>query len=580
MSEKRRKKKMNRWKLVRIILTTVVVLTLITLGILILKKKVGEKYGTTSQSEILSATVEKNSISTTVSGSGQLSDDDVEEIEVPENIEIDEYVVSVGDTVEAGDVLAKVNTNSVITAMAGLQSDIDALDAKLEEASGAEIDSTIKATVSGRVKKIFAETEDKVISVMYENNALMVISADGNMAVDLEGSSVKEGEEVTVVTSEGTEISGKVKYVSGSTATVLFSDDGPAIGDKVTVKASDGTVSGSGECYVNSPVTVVGYGGTIENVMVSENSAVKEGDSLFALTDTEDTIDFETILKERKQLEETLAELMEIYRNGAICATIRGSVRSVPTDDESSSKTGSGSSSGTKSGSGSNSSESEKNTFFSISPDLSMTVSVKVDESDILSLQVGQEVKVTVESVSQDAISGTITHINKSGTSNDGVTSYTADVQIEKQEGMLEGMSAKASIAVESVDDALVIPVAALNETSSSAYVYTSYDEETGELGGMVEVTVGIENSSYVEIREGLAEGATVYYKEKTSNRNNRNNFNMGSGRPGSGSGDGGFGNFGNFGVGSGGNGGNGGSFTPPSGMPGGGMPSFPGGDN
>ena len=55
-----------------------------------LKKKVGEKYGTTNQSEILNATVEKNSISTTVSGSGQLSDDDVEQVEVPTDIEIEE----------------------------------------------------------------------------------------------------------------------------------------------------------------------------------------------------------------------------------------------------------------------------------------------------------------------------------------------------------------------------------------------------------------------------------------------------------------------------------------------------------
>ncbi len=628
MSEKRRRKRISKGKLAKIIVITTVVLGLVIFGIIILKKKVGETYGNTSQAEVLTATVEKNGISTMVSGSGQLSDDDVETIEVPENVEIEEYMVSTGDTVKEGDVLAKVNTRSVITAMAVLQSDIDALDEKLEEASDAEISSKIKANISGRVKKIYAAEDDKVIAVMNENNALMVISADGYMAVQLEGTSLKEGDEVTVTASDDTEISGKVKFVSGTTATILFSDESIAIGAKVTVKDSSGNTVGSGTCEVNSPVTVVGYGGTVESIEVSENSKVSEGTTLLTLTDTEDTIDFETLLKQRKTLEETLADLMVIYKKGAICATVSGSVKKVPgsnTGNSSSdssenvaagstkasigssskssspspstgSSSGSGStksSSGSSSGSGSTKSSSgsskssadsskssgsastgsstageEESGAFTISPDKTMTVSVSVDEKDILSLEVGQEVNVTVSSVGEDTYSGKITKINKTGTSNDGVTSYTADVQIEKQEGMLEGMTAQASIEVESVDDALVIPVAALNETSSTAYVYSTCDEETGELGGMKEVTVGISNSNYVEIKEGLAEGETVYYKEKTKEKNrNKNGFSMsgGGGMPGS--------DFGGFGGGSGG-------FTPSSGGQGSGRPSFPGGGN
>ncbi|MBQ9872446.1 MAG: HlyD family efflux transporter periplasmic adaptor subunit [Eubacterium sp.] len=610
MSEKRRKKKISKGKLAKIIVITTVVLGLVIFGIIILKKKVGETYGNTNQAEVLTATVEKNGISTTVSGSGQLSDDDVETIEVPENVEIEEYMVSTGDTVKEGDVLAKVNTRSVITAMAVLQSDIDALDEKLEEASDAEISSKIKANISGRVKKIYAAEDDKVIAVMNENNALMVISADGYMAVQLEGTSLKEGDEVTVTASDDTEISGKVKFVSGTTATILFSDESTAIGAKVTVKDSSGNTVGSGTCEVNSPVTVVGYGGTVESIEVSENSKVSEGTTLLTLTDTEDTIDFETLLKQRKTLEETLADLMAIYKKGAICATVSGSVKKVPGSNTGSSSsdssenvaagstkastgssskssspspsTGSSSGSGsTKSSSGSSKSSAgssastgsstageDESGAFTISPDKTMTVSVSVDEKDILSLEVGQEVNVTVSSVGEDTYSGKITKINKTGTSNDGVTSYTTDVQIEKQEGMLEGMTAQASIEVESVDDALVIPVAALNETSSTAYVYSTYDEETGELGGMKEVTVGISNSNYVEIKEGLAEGETVYYKEKTKEKNrNKNGFSMpgDGGTPGS--------DFGGFGGGSGG-------FTRPSGGQGSGRPSFPGGGN
>ena len=93
---------------------------------------------------------------------------------------------------------------------------------------------------------------------------------------------------------------------------------------------------------------------------------------------------------------------------------------------------------------------------------------------------------------------------------------------------MLEGMSASANIMIESVDNALLIPADALNKTSAAFYVYTAYDEENG-LGGMVEVTTGISNSSYVEIKDGLAEGDTVYYKDTQSS--GWMNFSMPGGR-------------------------------------------------
>ena len=77
------------------------------------------------------------------------------------------------------------------------------------------------------------------------------------------------------------------------------------------------------------------------------------------------------------------------------------------------------------------------------------------------------------------------------------------------------GMSASATIKIDGVENALLIPVDALNRTSSGYYVYTECDEESGTLGGMVEVTAGISNSVYVEITSGLSEGDTVYYTEK-----------------------------------------------------------------
>jgi len=72
-------------------------------------------------------------------------------------------------------------------------------------------------------------------------------------------------------------------------------------------------------------------------------------------------------------------------------------------------------------------------------------------------------------------------------------------------------------IRISGVDNAVIIPVEALHQTSSTSYVYTEYDEEMGEFGGVVEVSTGISNSSYVEIISGLEEGDTVWYTEEES---------------------------------------------------------------
>ena len=94
---------------------------------------------------------------------------------------------------------------------------------------------------------------------------------------------------------------------------------------------------------------------------------------------------------------------------------------------------------------------------------------------------------------------------------------------------------AKAVVSIHGVDDALIIPVEALHQTSTSSFVYTSYDRETGQYGGLREVQAGISNSEQVEILSGLEEGETVYYEKKTANP--RANFRRSGGNTSSGGG-------------------------------------------
>ena len=544
-------KKRKRRKIIITVVSIVLVLAIIAVvGVSFLQRRVREQFAS-SQGEVLSYEVTTGSISTVVSGSGSLTDVDLESITVPEGVEITEVKVKRNQAITTGDILATVDMASVISAMADLQVQIEDLDEQLSDAEDDAASTTIYAGVTGRVKAIFGEADSSVADVMYEHGALALISLDGYMAVDIETDTLAVGDSVTVKLSDEEEITGTVESQVGGKATILVTDNGPEYDEAVTVWNSEGTQLGTGDLYIHSALKVTGYAGTIAKVNTSLNAKISSTSKLFTLEDTSYSANYNSLLRERADLEETLLELLTIQRDGAVLASNDGSVYSVDHSSEAATA------------------------VVTLSTDEKMSVTISVDESDILSLELGQTVTVSVPSVSEDSFAGTLTEINRTSSSSG---TYSAVIEVEKVEGMLSGMTASVSVRIEGVDDAILIPIEALHKTSDGAYVYTSYNEEYQEYGGKVDVVTGLENSTYVEIKSGLSVGDTVYYTEQESGFGNfgGGNFPGGSGGFPGGSGgqmpDFGGGEMPDFGGGSGGGrpGGNG-SFP-------GGSGGFPGG--
>ena len=483
------KKRRRRRILITVVSIVVVLAIAAVVGVSFLRRRVREQFAT-SQGEVLSHEVSTGSISTVVSGSGSLTDVDLQEITVPEGVEITEVKVKRNQDIATGDILATVNMASVVSAMADLQAEIEALDSELSDAEDDSASTRIDAGVSGRLKAIFGEKGDDVADVMAEHGALALISLDGYMAVDIETDALAAGDSVTVRLSDGDEITGTVETSLGGSATILVTDNGTAYEDEVTVLDSEGAQLGTGKLYIHSSLRVTGFSGTISQVNASENSKVKESTKLFTLKDTGYSANYNSLLRQRAGLEETLLELLTIQRDGAVLAKLDGSVYSVDY------------------------SEDTATAVATLSPDEKMSVTISVDEDDILSLELGQSVSVSVSSVSEDAFTGTLTEIDRTSSSSG---TYSAVIELEKAEGMLSGMTASASVRIEGVDDAILIPIEALHKTSDGAYVYTSYNEEYQEYGGKVDVVTGLENSTYVEIKSGLSVGDTVYYTEQES---------------------------------------------------------------
>ena len=282
------------------------------------------------------ATAEISSISNTIVGTGNLEADTPVSLKIPSGITISEVKVESGDHVSSGDVLAEVDSSSVYEAMEEVQEKIEALDEQIADLQEDTDEETISASIDGRMKKIYIGQGEDITSCMLEHGALLVLSADGKMAVDLADPATVPSEEdtVTVTLSSGTQIEGTVEKVSDDGCTITMTDSGVGLGDTATVTDEKGNSIGTGTIYIHQPLQVTGTAGSISEVNVSEDEAVDSGDTLLTLDEDSITASYEALYGQREALAETLTELLNLAKKGTITADMDGTIEEIYVSDE------------------------------------------------------------------------------------------------------------------------------------------------------------------------------------------------------------------------------------------------------
>ncbi len=712
----------------RLWIPAVALLAVIALVLQLLPLWNSETSSITVVTQTLSSTAALSSIDTVLSGAGTLAEEDASSITLPSSVTVECYYVSNGDTVSAGDLLATVSRTSVGVAIVELQEALDALDESIAEAAEEEVSTSVAATTAGRVKAIYAEEGVAVADTIGEYGALMLVSVDGLMAVEVSASdALYIGDAVTVTLSDGTEQTGHVSSQLDGTAVITLSDETTALGDTVTVIDADGNTLGTGTLYIHSELRVLSYYGTVESIEVELDEEIEVGDTLLELTDVGDSATYTSLLEQRAELEEEMATLCRLYLDGSLYADCDGVVSGIsddatvvstasaavasataatsdsgytlvllanyeqddspeeeteaeedeeteettpapdgesgdsgseadytaqqlaalipsitglgvlqglsdldlesqirymsgairyvavdaqeldvntpgtytvtyillvnqsvlaatlgvssaesgygiltftvpvtvvseqeaeawqlanPTlvwigegsgtgDTDSSEDTGamegntgssgsagntgstgsiasgaqdSAASAGADSGSSASSYTVSEQTLLSVTPQEYMTVTISVDELDILSLTEGQSALVTLSALTGRSFTGTVTSIATSGTNSGGSTKFEVEILLERTEQMLVGMNAAVQITLATASDVLTIPEAALVEEGSTTYVYTGYNESSDILCDPVAVETGVSDGTSVEILSGLSEGDVVYY--------------------------------------------------------------------
>lgn len=170
-----------------------------------------------------------------------------------------------------------------------------------------------------------------------------------------------------------------------------------------------------------------------------------------------------------------------------------------------------------------------------------MKVIVPIDELDIDKIKIGQKAKISIQNIKDKTYEGTVERISQSGVTSSNVTSFDVTVSINDSERLKIGMNADVTIAVESKENVLAVPLEAVTEKSSKKYVMVqdassntnkksgqpsnnsnssssktarnnaaSSSNQSSVAGKLVEVQTGLKNQTIIEITSGLTENQTV----------------------------------------------------------------------
>lgn len=277
---------------------------------------------------VLEATVKEGSVQATVRGGGTLEAGDGEDIELPVDVKITEFLVKNGQEVKKGDPVAKIDKVSALTAVTEIRTSMAAVEKQMETFSDEKSASTVTAPAGGRVKAIYANPGDSVTQVLVEHGALALLSLDGRMSVTLTVSSqLIPGDSIPITLDSGKTVTGRVESNLNGELTVTIADNGYAVGDTVTLEGL-----GSGSLEIHNPWLATAFNGTVSQVNIRLEQTVSSGGSLFTLKDTDYTAQRELLAETHRDYEELLQKLLTWQDTGVITAPCDGLVSGIDTD--------------------------------------------------------------------------------------------------------------------------------------------------------------------------------------------------------------------------------------------------------
>lgn len=136
-----------------------------------------------------------------------------------------------------------------------------------------------------------------------------------------------------------------------------------------------------------------------------------------------------------------------------------------------------------------------------------LQTTVKVDEYDLKYLKVGQEVNVTINALEKE-IKGTVSAISKEATNENGVSYFTATIDLVKDEAIKVGMSTEAKLLKQQAKGVVTLSMKAIQfDSKNKPYVLIPTEKR---MTTKKYIQPGINDGTTIEIKDGVSAGDEV----------------------------------------------------------------------
>lgn len=470
-------------------------------------------------------TIGRGSLSKTVTGTGTLSIARTEEIALPYAVTITETLTEEGENVTAGQPLMRIDKSALQTAIDTLQTELDTTESELATLADDYVNAKyLKLTIDGVVKEVYISNGQYVQDVMAERGSIALMSLDGKMYVRVPAQEGMKVSSAATVIVGNRYLEAVVRSIEDGMAMITFSDQYAAQGELVKVRYKQQIIA-EVPAYIHMPYYVTtNEQGYIELVNLEENIRKYAGNRICYIINIPMSPTYTALEATREKQMAQLNEMKALLAAGTINAPADGIVSSVAA---------------------ASATEQAAYTVLStlyVGDEKEMVISV--DELDIISVEVGQNVDIAMDAIEDKTYPAKVTKVSQIGTSSGGVTVYNVTLTIEGDERLKFGMNGTATIHIEEISDALLVPLTALNTSRGQSYVWLkSADASLDEPGIRTRIETGLSSEDYAQVLSGLSEGDVILITRESS-EDSRSGFSFGN------MGGGGMMNFGGMGGG------------------------------
>ena len=454
-------------------------------------------------------TAQVRDLTVSVDGSGTVTPIASYDVRALVTGEILEAPFEVGDRIEKGDLLYRLDAGEAETALQQAQLALRQAQMSYDELSSG---MTPSAGAAGVVQSVQVQKGQLVSAgtpiAEIADTSTMTLTLPFQSA-DAQRLSAGQSAQVTIA-GTGETLNGTVESVASADlvgaggalvrqVTLRVNNPG-ALTETTSATASVGSIAcaGSGTFAANAKQTVVARtSGEVTQIHVTAGTKVSAGTALVTLggETARNALENASIGVENARL--SLQRAQNALDNYTVTAPISGTVieKNFKRGDKlDSSNTGA----------------------LAVLYDLSkLKLSMNVSELNIGQVKAGEQVEITAEALPGETFLGTVDQVSINGTTTNGFTTYPVTILLEEYGTLNPGMNVSAKIIVERAQGALSVPVEAVSSDSTVLVPGEGALNPDGTVAdpSKVEirpVTLGRGDQSYIEITSGLKEGETV----------------------------------------------------------------------